>query len=460
MTSTEPRTAADAGPRTEPRAGDGAGGGAARPRHPLRTGRDYRALWAGDAVSQFGSKITEFVLPLLMVTGLHATGTQVGLLQTLYMAPFFLLPLFVGVWLDRRPARPVMIATDLVRFALVLAVPVLALFDGLALWHVWLVALLGGCLSAVYDIAATAYLPRLLPPAQLPSANSLVTANQAVGGTAGPGLAGWLAALFGPAATLVFDALSYLASASALMLIRHRETTARSTAPRDLRKELGEGLRSVLDNPPLRAVAVHAGVYNAGIALLNLAFLMRFVRETGHDSADFGLVMVAGGIGAVAGALAAPRLLRRLGFGPAFLTVLVFSTTPYPLLLTVDGGGGDLPVSALAYLLGTGGASAGSVIAVTLRQRLTAPRLYARTTATYRLISFGMLTAGTTCAGLLTQYAGARTALAVAPVLLFLSVVPIAGRPVRTLRAVPERAGGEHGDRDGGQAAEVASSGS
>ncbi|MYT20335.1 MFS transporter [Streptomyces sp. SID7760] len=421
-------------PRTEPHTG------ADRPRHPLRTTRDYRALWAGDAVSQFGSKITEFVLPLLMVTGLHATGTQVGLLQTLYMAPFFLLPLFAGVWLDRRPARPVMIAADLARFALVLAVPVLALLGGLALWHVWLIALLGGSLSAVYDIAATAYLPRLLPAAQLPAANSLVTANQAVGGTAGPGLAGWLAALFGPAATLVFDALSYLASASALMLVRHREKTVRSATPRDLRRELREGLRSVLDNPPLRAVAVHAGIYNAGIALLNLAFLMRFVRELGHDSADFGLVMVAGGLGAVAGALTAPLLLRRLGFGPAFLTVLVFSTTPYLLLLTADGGGADLPVSALAYLLGTGGASAGSVIAVTMRQRLTAPHLYARMTATYRLISFGMLTLGTTCAGLLTQYAGARTALAVAPVLLLLSVAPIAGRSVRTLRTLPDQA--------------------
>ncbi|MFK0050276.1 MFS transporter [Streptomyces sp. NPDC090741] len=436
MTSTEPRT--------EP------GPGAVRPRHPLRTTRDYRALWAGDAVSQFGSKITEFVLPLLMVTGLHASGTQVGLLQTLYMAPFFLLPLFAGVWLDRRPARPVMIAADLARFALVLAVPVLALLGGLALWHVWLIALLGGSLSAVYDIAATAYLPRLLPAAQLPAANSLVTANQAVGGTAGPGLAGWLAALFGPAATLVFDALSYLASASALMLVRHREKTVRSAAPRDLRRELGEGLRSVLDNPPLRAVAVHAGIYNAGIALLNLAFLMRFVRELGHDSADFGLVMVVGGLGAVAGALTAPQLVRRLGFGPAFLTVLAFSTAPYLLLLTADGGGADLPVSALAYLLGTGGASAGSVIAVTMRQRLTAPHLYARMTATYRLISFGMLTLGTTCAGLLTQYAGARTALAVAPVLLLLSVGPIAGRSVRTLRAIPERAAAD-------QAAEEAS---
>lgn len=409
----------------------------ARPRHPLRTSRDYRALWAGDVVSQFGSKITEFVLPLLVVTSLHATGTQVGLLQTLYMAPFFLLPLFAGVWLDRRPARPVMIATDLARFALVLAIPVLALLGGLQLWHVWLIALLGGALTALYDIAATAYLPRLLRTDQLPPANSLVMANQAVGGTAGPGLAGWLIGLFGPAATLVFDALSYLTSASALMLVRHREKRTPPAVDRDLRRELAEGLRSVLENPPIRAVAVHAGIYNAGIALLNLAFLMRFVRELGHSSGQFGLIMVSGGIGAVIGALTAPALIRRFGFGRAFLTVLAFSTAPYFLLLVADGGAGDVAWSALAYLLGTAGASGGSVIAVTMRQRLTEPRLYARMTATYRLISFGMLTLGTATAGLLTEYASARTALAIAPVVLILSVAPIATRPVRRLRTIP-----------------------
>ncbi|MFI8291559.1 MFS transporter [Streptomyces sp. NPDC085614] len=427
MTTTEPIGAAEGGVRTPER-------------HPLRTSRDYRALWAGDLVSQFGSKITEFVLPLLVVTTLEASGVQVGLLQTLYMAPFFLLPLFAGVWLERRAGRPVMIAADLARFVLVLGVPVLALLDILALWHVYVIALVGGALTIVYDIAATSYLPRLLPERQLPAANSLVTVNQALGGTGGPGLAGWLTGLFGPAATLVFDALSYLASASALMLIRHREKTVPRPADRDLRGELAEGLRSVLGSAPIRAVAVHAGIYNAGIALVNLAFLMRFVRELGHGGGDFGVVMVSGGIGAILGALTAPALIRRLGFGRAFLTVLSFSTTAYFLLTAVDGGAGDLLWAALAYFLGTAGASAGSVIAVTMRQRLTPPGVYARMTATYRLITFGMLTLGTTTAGVLTDTVGARITLAGAPVVLLLSVLPICGRSVRTLGRLPDRA--------------------
>jgi MFS family permease len=403
-------------------------------RHPLRTHGSYRALWAGDLVSQFGSKITEFVLPLLLVTTLHASALQVGAVQAAYMAPFFLLPLFAGVWLDHRSKRPVMIASDLVRFALVLCVPVMALLGTLALWHLYVIALTVGALTTVYDIAAAAYLPELLPSEQLPTANSMVTANQALGGTAGPGLSGWLIGLFGPAATLVLDALSYLASATALMLMRHREQPMARTEDRDLRRELSDGVHAVVRNRPIRAVALHAGIYNAGVALMNLAFLILFVRELRHTSGQFGLIMVAGGVGAVTGALVAPRLIRRFGFGRAFPYVLVFSTTAYFLLLTADGGTLDVLWCALAYFLGTAGSSGGSVIAVTMRQQLTPAPLYARMTATYRLFSFGTLCVGTLAAGILTDSIGARATLWIAPFMLVASAAPVLGRAVRTLR--------------------------
>src|SRR5688572_18381363 len=121
-------------------AADGDAGATATPaRSSLRTDRDFRAFWVGDAVSQLGSQITALVLPLLVVTAIGASGLEVGVLQTLYLGPFFVLPLFVGVWLERRVKRPVMIAMDLARFALVLTIPLTALLGELALWHVYLI---------------------------------------------------------------------------------------------------------------------------------------------------------------------------------------------------------------------------------------------------------------------------------------------------------------------------------
>ncbi|MFJ5985362.1 MFS transporter [Lentzea sp. NPDC092896] len=398
-----------------------------------RSGPDFRRFWTGDVVSQFGSRITEFVLPLLVVTTLDGSGTQVGLLQGLYLCPFFLLPLLAGVWLERRAKRPVMIATDLVRFVLVMAVPVLALFGGLTLPLLYVIAVLGGTMTVVYDIAATSYLPVLVEGEELASANSKVMAGQAASATGGPGLAGWLSGLFGPAATLVFDGLSYLASANALLLIRHREQVP-SRPRRDLRHELVEGLRAVLHNPPVRALAVHAGIYNAATAMTTVAFLIYFVRDLGHSSAAYGLIMVFGGLGGISGALGAPALIKRLGYGRSMLVVLVFSTWSYFLLPLAGGGQADVVLGGLAYFLGSAGAAGGTVVAVTVRQKTTPTELLARMNASYRLFAFGMLSLGSVAAGFLVDGIGARTTLFVTPILLLISAIPAASRPVRTIR--------------------------
>ncbi|MEU7474470.1 MFS transporter [Lentzea sp. NPDC042327] len=396
-------------------------------------GRDFRRFWAGDVVSQFGSRITEFVLPLLVVTTLDGSGTQVGLLQGLYLCPFFLLPLLAGVWLERRAKRPVMIAADLVRFVVVLSVPVLALLGLLTLPLLYVIAVVGGTMTVLYDIAATSYLPLLVQGGALASANSRVLAGQAAGATGGPGLAGWLSALFGPAATLVFDALSYLTSANALLLIRHREQVP-PPSPRNLRREVAEGLRAVLHNPPVRAFAVHAGIYNAATAMTTVAFLIYFVRELGHSSAAYGLIMLCGGLGGICGALTTPALIRRLGYGRSMLVVLVFSTSSYFLLPLADGGRLDSVLCGLAYFLGSAGAAGGTVVALTVRQKTTPPELLARMNASYRLFAFGMLSLGSVVAGFLVDGVGARTTLVIAPILLLLSAIPAASRPIRTIR--------------------------
>jgi MFS family permease len=398
---------------------------------PLRSHRDFRVIGTGDAVSQFGSQITAFILPLLAVTTLRASGAEIGLLQAAYLAPFLVVPLLAGVWLDRRTKRPVLIVTDLLRFALVASIPVTAWLGLLSMSAVYVVAVIGGAMTVVYDIAATSYLPALLPAAQLPAANSALVVNQAVAGTGGPGVAGWLSQLFGSANTLVFDALSYLVSAASLLLVRHREQRPGRPAQRSVRKELGDGLRAVLGRPAILAVTLHAGCYNAGAALMNVAYLIYFVRDLHHSGAQYGLVLVAGGTGAIAGAVLAPALMRRLGAGHAFGFVVVFSTVTYFVLPVSRGGPAGIVLGALAFTVGGAGASAGSVIAVTMRQQLTDPAVYARMNAAYRLFSVGLMTIGAAVSGLIADQVGARTALCIAPLVLMASTVPLYTRHVR-----------------------------
>ncbi|MFE3586339.1 hypothetical protein ACFXOY_02320 [Streptomyces niveus] len=58
--------------------------------------RDFQLFWGGDLVSQLGAEMMLFALPLVMVSTLNASGTQIGLLEAFYTIPFFALPVFVG----------------------------------------------------------------------------------------------------------------------------------------------------------------------------------------------------------------------------------------------------------------------------------------------------------------------------------------------------------------------------
>ena len=67
----------------------------------------YRRLWTSILISSFGGQITMLALPLTAAVLLHATPSQMGVLTAMELAPFVLLSLPSGVWLDRVRKLPV-----------------------------------------------------------------------------------------------------------------------------------------------------------------------------------------------------------------------------------------------------------------------------------------------------------------------------------------------------------------
>ena len=86
-------------------------------RHP-----DFLKLWIGQTISVFGSQITILALPLVAASLLRASPMEMGMLLAVETVPYLLVGLFAGVWVDRRPRRPILIATNLGRAALLLGV--------------------------------------------------------------------------------------------------------------------------------------------------------------------------------------------------------------------------------------------------------------------------------------------------------------------------------------------------
>jgi MFS family permease len=120
---------------------------------------DFRRLWIGETVSQFGSAVSQLALPLIAILSVHAGTFEVGLLITFQMVAFLVVGLPAGAWVDRMRIRTVLIVNDVLR-ALALASVALSHWLGvLTMGQLYAVALLTGSCTVFFDVAYQSYLP-------------------------------------------------------------------------------------------------------------------------------------------------------------------------------------------------------------------------------------------------------------------------------------------------------------
>src|SRR5258708_29858585 len=97
--------------------------------------QDFVRLWSAHTISRFGSEISQLAIPLTAALVLNASAFQMGLLGTFEFAPFLLLSLFAGVWVDRLPRRPILIVGDIGRALLLGSIPLAAILCVLRISH-------------------------------------------------------------------------------------------------------------------------------------------------------------------------------------------------------------------------------------------------------------------------------------------------------------------------------------
>ena len=170
--------------------------------------RDFVTYWAASAISDVGSQITALALPLIGAITLGASALEMGVLTAAGSAPIVIFGLFAGVLVDRLRRRPVLIATDLLRAALLLTIPLASLFGVLRIELLALVAFVAGTLSLMFDLAHLAFLPTLVRRDDLVEGNSKLEVTAAVAQVVGPGVGGGLIGTIGAPFAIVIDALS------------------------------------------------------------------------------------------------------------------------------------------------------------------------------------------------------------------------------------------------------------
>ncbi|MFI6448452.1 MFS transporter [Kitasatospora sp. NPDC050543] len=401
--------------------------------------REFLKLWSGEAVSQLGAQVTQLALPLAAVYQLHASSTQLGLLNSASYAPFLGLTLFIGVWVDRRRRRPLMIYGNLGRALLVGSVPLCAALGVLRIEYLYLAAAAVGTLTVLFDISYQSYLPSLIEREQLVEGNSKLQATSSIAQIGGPGLAGLLVGWITAPMALLFNALSYLVSVAGLLAIRRPEPHPAPVRERtSTARSIAEGLRMVFGNASIRAIALEAGTYNLCWMSLQTVFVLYAARELGMGPGTIGLVLGVGAVGSLVGALAAGRLKQRLGLGRAVIAELVLCCGG-PMLVPLAPGTGVLSYAmyVAAFACCGIGSTMSTIHVVSLRQVITPDHLLGRVNAGCRFIAWGPLPLGALIGGYLGDAVGLRTTLWVTAAGFLLALLWVAFSPVPALKDFP-----------------------
>lgn len=415
----------------------------------LRNNDHFRKLWAGQAVSEVGSRISREAIPMGAVMLLGISPLAMSALSLTTQLPASVLGLFLGVWVDRVARRPLLIGADISRAILLFIIWLAALFHHLQLWMFFAVAALSGILSLLFDVSYEAYLPWLIDRNNLAEGNSKLGMTASLAEVVGPGLAGVLVQALSVPFAIAVDALTYLFSAGSLWRIEKRETKPQASpvtvsSLSGWYAELAEGLKAVMQNRTLLAfagVTATFGLTSSAVFVLDTLYAL---RDLGLSPLLFGLTVTVGGIGALLGAAIARHVVRRFGVGKTLMVTLLLQGIAASFWALASG---SVLQSTLwlvgAQLLGDTSGMIFGIIETTVRQTIVADELLGRVNSTIRVLDVGFTAVGSLLAGLVANTIGIRTTMAMAACGMMFSVLWLTTAPVRKLRGLPLASNGD-----------------
>jgi MFS family permease len=379
---------------------------------PLRT-RDFRLLFTGRCISLLGDGAFLVALAWQVYT-ISDAPSALSLLGIAMTVPLITLLLFGGLVSDRHDRRRVMLFADLVRAVLLIVLAGLALSGQLRLWQMVVIVAIYGAAEAFFDPASDAILPELLPDSQLGQANALEQLVRPLAlRLAGPAVGGVLVGVVGPGSAFLLDGVTFLASAAALWSMSSRRATPIggpkvSLSPLTAARQLNEGWTYVRRHVWLWGTFLSAAVAYLlfmGPIMVLLPFMVKHVL--GGSATQLGIVLGAGGLGAVACA----AVMGRSELPSQGITFVYVAWTLATLSVAVYGLANAMWELMLASLAFNFLETAGTIVWATMKQRLVPGHMLGRVSSIDWLISIGLLPVSLALTGPLSAVLGVRGSL-------------------------------------------------
>ncbi|WP_328407522.1 MFS transporter [Nocardia sp. NBC_00403] len=385
-------------------------------------GRQFGWLWTAYAVSAYGSGVGFGAFPLIAVLVLHAGPVQVSTLSAVGPAVGALIALPLGPWVEFRRKRPVMIAMDLARFAVMMTIPVAYAFGRLSFVQLLVVSAVAAAAKIAFGAASGAYLKALVRPEDLLAANARFESTMWSSIAVGPPLGGAAIGLFGPVTTVVADALSYLLSALGVTAIRGREEHPQRTDKRRIRAgELLDGWRHLLAHPGLRALYLNHLLVSGLIMATEPLLAVLLLRQLGFPPWQYGLAFAAPCVGGLIGSRLASRVVARYGRHRILRAVGTLRAVWLIGLAFVQPGVAGLATVIAVELAIIISMSLYNPVLATYRLEHTPKDRIARTLSAWSISSSAAIAVLSALGGLLAAATSPRTAITVAGLLILAS---------------------------------------
>ncbi len=369
--------------------------------------RDFALLWSAAIVSLTGDGI--YLVAIAWQTyELSNLPTALSLVGLATATPQLVFLLIGGALSDRLDRRRLMIRADLLRAVAIGAIGFMAIAGTLQLWHQFVLVAFYATGTALFQPAAAALVPEIVPPEMRPRANALLkTAGTLSVRIGGPALGGVIIATLGVGTAFLIDAGTFLVSMVALRLITRRPAPVLLGKPNmlgEVREGLGFVRRQAWLAASLGAAAVGLLCYMGPVTVL-VPFQVK--NALGGDASDLSFVFAAGG----AGALCASLAIGQWGLPRLRLTTMYTLWAMVAGSVLLFGLSSELWQMMLAGFLGIGAMVGGEIIWATLLQDLVPGRLLGRVASLDTLVSFSLVPLSMVLTGPIAEAFGARATL-------------------------------------------------
>lgn len=369
----------------------------------------FRRLWCNFFVSEIGARMSAVLIPLLAITLLHAGPLQTGIMVAAHAGAIGVASLLAGVLADRIPPKRLLIAGQTVLAMALLTIPAAYMLDWLSIAWLYVLELVIGAGLALIVTAGQVYAARVVEPARVVEAYSLIFGADSIAALLGPGLAGWLVGVLSPAWAVSVDTLC-IVIAIALLLPNadapgEREAHDKSAS---LATEFAAGWRVLWNDPLLRLLTLCMAVFQILLHGHGALHVLLATVTLGLTPALFGMLMMFGGLGALAASFATAPVAARFGeksFMPAALGLLGVSWLAFAAMPSGQHAALLFAPAVFAYDMAV---TSYSILFVSIRQIASPPALLGRITSTTRFIAFTIAPLGGVVFGWVAEHAGMR----------------------------------------------------